>query len=257
MHSEANHGTGPLRIIPRKRPRIVLIANAKGGCGKTTLATNMASWFANHDRSTALMDFDPQGSSAYWLKLRPQPAAPISGISAFSRLSSTETRSFHNRLPRGVERVVVDSPAGLSGTELYHRISEADLIVVPILPSPIDIHSATNFIRDIQITGCLRERKKQVLVIANRVRRNTVMFGKLNEFLQGLGLPRITYTRDSQLYIRASALGLGIADIHNHQAEVENEHWTRIGSWIENQFALQEYRQDAKFKKEVDQLASS
>ncbi len=257
MHSEEIRSAGPLRIIPHTRPRIILFANAKGGCGKTTLATNMASWFANHGRPTALMDFDPQASSAHWLKLRPQRAAPISGIFAFSRLSSTETRSFHNRLPRGVERVVVDSPAGLSGTDLYHRISEADLIVVPILPSPIDIHSAANFIRDIQITGCLRERKKQVLVIANRVRRNTVMFGKLNEFLQSLGLPRITYTRDSQLYIRTAAQGLGIADIHNHPAEAENEHWTRIGSWIESQLALHERPQGAKFRQEADQLLSS
>ena len=150
MHSEEIRGAEPLRVVPRTRSQHILIANSKGGCGKTTLATNLAAWFANRGRATALMDFDPQGSSAHWLKLRPQAATPISGISAYTRVGATETRSFHQRLPRGIERVVVDSPAGLSGTDLYHRIAEADLIVVPILPSPIDIHSATNFIRDIQ-----------------------------------------------------------------------------------------------------------
>ncbi len=162
-------------------------------------------------------------------------AASISGIAAYTQTGTHETRSFHNRLPRDIQRVVVDTPAGLCGTTLYNRIREADLIVIPILPSPIDIHSAENFIHAIQMTGCLRDSHKQVLVVANRVRKNTVMFGKLNSFLKELGLPRVTYTRDSQLYTRAAATGLGIADIANAQAETERNHWTRIGSWIENQ----------------------
>ncbi len=233
-----NPGNSGLRVITRSQPRTVLVANAKGGCGKTTLATNLAAWFANGGKATALMDFDPQGSSAHWLKLRPTEAAPISGISAYGEVSGTETRSFRNRVPRDAERVVVDSPAGLSGTELYNRISDTDLILVPILPSPIDIHSAANFIREIELTGCLREQNKQLLVIANRVRRNTVMFGKLNEFLHGLGLPRVTYTRDSQLYTRAAAQGMGVSDLHGSQIEAEKAHWARIGGWIEHQLQL-------------------
>ncbi len=231
---------GDLRVIPRAQPRTVLVANAKGGCGKTTLATNLAAWFATRDMATALMDFDPQASSAHWLKLRPDRAAPISGIAAYGRTSSTETRSFRNRLPRHVERVVVDSPAGLTGTDLYARISDADLVLVPILPSPIDIHSAANFIREIEITGALREQNKQLLVIANRVRRNTVMFSTLNKFLAELGLPRVTYTRDSQLYTRTAAEGLGISDLRGAQVEEEKSHWNRIGAWIEHQLQLRQ-----------------
>jgi chromosome partitioning protein len=132
----------------------------------------------------------------------------------------------------------MDSPAALTGTDLYNRISDADLILIPILPSPIDIHSAAGFIREIQITGCLRERNKQVLVIANRVRSNTVMFSKLNDFLQKLGLPRVTYTRDSQLYTRAAAQGLGISDLKTAQAQPEQEHWARIGGWIEHRLSI-------------------
>ena len=231
---------GNLRVFHRPEPRTVLVANAKGGCGKTTLASNLAAWFARQGKSTALMDFDPQGSSAHWLKLRPQEMPAISGIAAYSNVSSNETRSFRHRLPRDVERVVVDSPAGLGGTELYHRISDADLILVPILPSPIDIHSAANFIREIQLTGSLREQNKQLLVIANRVRRNTVMFSKLNAFLAELGLPRITYTRDSQLYTRAAAQGLGIADLSGKATHGEQAHWQRIGGWIEHQLTLRQ-----------------
>jgi len=238
MHNDLIRSAGPLRIIPKVPPRTVLLANAKGGCGKTTLATNLAAWFANRGQATALMDYDPQGSSAYWLKLRQrEDVARIAGISAFTRQQANETRSFHTRLPRDVERVVIDSPAGLSGTELYHRAGDADLIIVPILPSPIDIHSAANFIRELQITGCLRERNKQLLVIANRVRRNTVMFARLNEFLQELGLPRVTYTRDSQLYTRAAAQGMGVSDLSQKEADSEREHWNRIGLWIEYQLS--------------------
>ena len=229
-----------LRVIPQAQPRTVLVANAKGGCGKTTLATNLAAWFANQGTATALMDFDPQASSSYWLKLRPANAAPISGIAAHGRVSSTETRSFRNRLPRGVQRVVVDSPAGLSGTELFHRVIEADLILVPILPSPIDIHSAANFIREIEISGILREKTKQLLVIGNRVRRNTIMFNRLNQFLSDLGLPRVTYTRDSQLYTRSAAKGLAISDLTGSQVAAEKAHWEHIGSWIENQLKIQQ-----------------
>lgn len=237
MASEQHTGSH-LRVIPRTQPRTVLVANAKGGCGKTTLATNLAAWFATSGRSTALMDFDTQGSSTFWLKQRPAAASPIAGIAAHGKVAGNETRSFRNRLPRNIERVVVDSPAALTGPDLYNRISDADLILVPILPSPIDIHSAAGFIKEIEMTGCLRESNKQLLVVANRVRRNTVMFRRLNEFLQELGLPRVTYARDSQLYTRAAAQGLGISDLKGAQVAEEKEHWNRIGAWIEHQLQL-------------------
>ncbi len=201
------------------------------------------------------MDFDPQGSSSHWLKLRPKKARPITGIAAHLHPGSQETRNFHNRLPHDIQRVVVDTPAGLAGTALYHRIREADLIVIPILPSPIDIHSAENFIHNIQMSGLLRETSKQVLVVANRVRQNTVMFGALNQFLNEMGLPRVTYTRDSQLYTRAAAAGLGITDIRNAKAEDERNHWFKIGSWTENQFALQEHKIEGALAEQADLLA--
>jgi chromosome partitioning protein len=257
MQNSDIHGAGSLRVLERSRPRNILIANSKGGCGKTTLATNLAAYFSRRGRATALMDCDPQGSSSYWLKLRPQDASPITGISAASGYNAAETRNFQQRIPRGVERVIVDTPAGLSGTQLYHRISDADLIIVPILPSPIDIHSAANFIHEIQITGCLRESNKQLLVIANRAKANTVMFATLNEFLLELGLPRVTHTRDSQLYIRAAAQGLGIADLSRSRAEAEKDRWVRIGCWIENYFALRANRATPELSRYADQLAGS
>jgi chromosome partitioning protein len=257
MQNSHNRGTGSLRVLEQHRPRNILVANSKGGCGKTTLATNLAAFFAQRGQPTALMDFDPQGSSTYWLKLRPEQAPAITGISAFSQNTTAATRSFHMRLPRGIERVIVDTPAGLSGTELYHRISDADLIVVPVLPSPIDIHSVANFIHDIEITGCLRDGNKQLLVIANRARSNNLMFDKLDRFLQTLGLPRVTHTRDSQLYTRAAALGLGVVDFSHTKATEEKDRWIEIGCWIENHFAVSASRADREFIGSADQRADS
>jgi chromosome partitioning protein len=257
MQNSDIQGAGSLRVIERSRPRNILIANSKGGCGKTTLATNLAAYFSRRGRATALMDCDPQGSSSYWLKLRPQEASPITGISGVSQYSAAETRNFQQRVPRGIERVVVDTSAGLSGTQLYNRIRDADLIIVPILPSPIDIHSAVNFVREIEITGCLRESNKQLLVIANRARANTVMFATLNEFLLELGLPRVTHTRDSQLYIRAAAQGLGIADLSRSRAEAEKDRWIRIGSWIENYFALRANNASGELSRLADRFSRS
>jgi chromosome partitioning protein len=257
MKNTEIRGTGSLRLLEQSRPRNILIANSKGGCGKTTLATNLAAFFSQRGHATALMDFDPQGSSAHWLKLRPEQAPPITGISAFSKNPSSETRNFRTRVPRGIERVVVDTPAGLSGTELYHRISDADLIVVPILPSSIDIHAAGNFVREIEISGCLRDSKKQLLVIANRARPNTLMYEELNQSLQELGFPRVTHTSDSQLYTRAAAMGLGIVDLSRARAEAEKDRWVQIGSWIENFFALRASKADSDLSRVADQLADS
>ncbi len=149
---------------------------------------------------------------------------------------------------------MVDSPARLAGTELYHRISEADLVLIPILPSPIDIHAAANFIRDIRLTGCLREGNKQILAIANRVRANTVMFRELNEFLRQLGMSGMTCLRDSQLYTRSAAQGLGIADISRSEALEEKDRWIEIGSWIENQFAIQAHARETAVTTQADQF---
>jgi chromosome partitioning protein len=230
-------GSADLKVVASTPPLRVVVANSKGGCGKTTLATNLAAFFANAGHATALEDHDPQASATHWLALRPATAAPIVGIAAYAQPGAKETRSFRNRLPRDIQRVVIDTPAALSGTPLYHHISTSDLIVVPIVPSPIDIHAAEKFIREIQLSGLLRETSKQILVVANRVRRNTIMFRQLNDYLQESGLPRVTYTRDSQFYTRAAEVGLGISDSSGSRVKAEREHWDRIGAWIERRCA--------------------
>lgn len=231
----------PLRVVKTDRPRYIVVANAKGGCGKTTLTTNLASYYANTGRATALIDYDAQGSSAYWLQQRPSNKPTITGVSAHNH-DSRQLRNWMMRLPRDINRVIVDTPAGLGGTDLYDRVREADMLVLPILPSPIDIHAAARFIHDIHMTGCFRTEGKKLLVVANRIRRNTLMFDKLNRFLAQLDLPRVACIRDTQMYPQTMELGLGISDLNSQKTNRERRRWNQLGDWIEHQFVENDAR---------------
>lgn len=257
MSDQHQRSVGPVRGIAgsRPQPRNVLIANAKGGCGKTTLATNLAVWFAHSGKATALMDFDSQGSTAHWLKQRSPEAAAIVGIDASRQSGGLQTRSFAMRVPRDIDRVVVDTPAGLSGNELYFHTSSADLIIVPLMPSPIDIHAGATFIKELQLSGCLRDSNKKLLVIGNRVRKNTIMFAELSDFLRQIGMPGVTFIRDSQLYTRSAARGLGIVDIASYQAREEKERWMRIGAWVEHQLGMRTQSTARPMRDREDRLA--
>ena len=127
----------------------ILILNSKGGCGKTTITTNLASYFANEGFSTALMDYDPQGSSTQWLNIRSLEKAPIQGVVAHANTTMGQTSAFQNRVPHGAEKVILDTPAGINGEQLRKLIAQADVVIIPVLPSPIDIHAVSRFIQEL------------------------------------------------------------------------------------------------------------
>ena len=150
----------------------ILVINSKGGCGKTTVATNLASYFVTQDLETALMDFDPQGSSIRWLSQRPQSGTAIYGVHVASRKNNTGvTRSFQMRVPPTTERMIIDAPAGISGNELIDLLHLVDTIIVPVLPSSIDIHAVTRFIQELLVIGKVRQRGLNIAVVANRAKK--------------------------------------------------------------------------------------
>jgi len=209
--------------------------NSKGGCGKTTLATNIASWYANQGFATALMDYDPQGSSARWIKLRPQDKPEVHAVQVCKkRQAVNQTRAWALRIPPGTERVIIDAPAGVSGDALRGFVHDADTILIPVLPSPIDIHSATHFIKDLLLIGNTRSLGVRVGVVANRVRKETLVYKSLERFLHSLNLPFIATLRDTQNYVHAFERGIGIHDMWDRRVEPDRVNWLPLLNWLEN-----------------------
>ena len=131
--------------------RTILVTNAKGGCGKSTIATNLAAYYASEGYETALADFDPQGSSLDWLAERPAEIGPITGLKAFE--------DGLNQLPRGTEFLIVDAPARSTGKELTTLLRRAESVIVPVLPSPIDMKAAAKFISELLSTRKVSDKK--------------------------------------------------------------------------------------------------
>lgn len=212
--------------------RRILVLNTKGGCGKTTLATNLASLYAGRGLRTVLMDHDPQASSMHWLAQRPANRPPIHGIAVHAR-SGSVTGAWHQRLPHGTERVIVDAPAGLAGIALVDRVQQADAVLVPVLPSAIDIRASADFIRDLLLLCKVRTRGIRVGLVANRVRKNTVVYQALRRFLDTLDLPFLATLRDTQHYVRAADQGLGVHELTEARTVLDQNQWRPILAWLE------------------------
>jgi len=212
--------------------RIVVI-NSKGGCGKTTISTNLASFYASSGSNTALFDYDPQGSSMRWLRSRSSEEAGIYGVTAHQSATRSTTMSWHMRLPPETERLIIDTPPGLKGVALIDQIKGADCILIPVLPSPIDIFATADFIRDLLLEAKIRQTRTRIGIIANRVKKNTLAFHALERFLRTLSIPVVARLRDSQNYVKASEEGLGIHELKNKPVYVDKMHWRGLSDWIE------------------------
>ena len=177
--------------------RHIMVLNAKGGCGKSTLATNIAAYFANEGANVALADYDPQRSSLDWLERRPDDRPSIAGVAAF------EDGLRH--VPRTVDIVVSDAPARSHGKELTDLVRHAETIVVPVLPSTIDMQATTVFLQELQKVSKVDRKKAKVGAIANRVRDNTLIWDELDEFLTKARVPYIAALREAVLRGSAAA----------------------------------------------------
>jgi chromosome partitioning protein len=210
----------------------IVVMNPKGGSGKTTIAINLASYFASRQQTPVLMDFDPQGSSLRWVKKRQPPQPPIHVIAAFEKDSRT-TRAFQLRVPDSATHVIVDTPAAVESRAMPDITKDADKILVPVLPSDIDIHACSRCIRDLLLVAKIRREDNRIGVIANRVRRNTLTYQTLIRFLQTLGIPIVATIRDSQNYVRAAELGIGVHEMKSYLAAEDVEQWQPLVEWLE------------------------
>ncbi len=210
----------------------VVILNPKGGCGKSTLATNIAACYAQRATAPAIMDYDPQGSSMAWLERRSEQLPTIHGIAAYKK-SINATRSWQLRVPSGTLNLVVDSPAGLSHDDLRELTRDASSILVPVMPSSMDIHAASRCIADLLLVAKVNRNERKLAVVANRTRKHTKSFSRLMRFLDSLGIPIIAVLRDSQNFVHSAEQGVGIHEMPPSRVRPDIEQLERILDWLD------------------------
>ena len=204
--------------------RHIMVLNAKGGCGKSTLATNIASYFATEGASVALADYDPQRSSLDWLDRRPADREKIVGLTAYE--------DGFKHVPRSADIVVVDAPARSHGKELTELVRHAETIVVPVLPSTIDMQATTTFVEELKNVGKVQRKQAKIGTVANRVRDNTLIWGDLDEYLTKVRVPYIAALREAQNYVRAYTRGIGIFELPEYLAWPDWAEWEPLTAWL-------------------------
>jgi chromosome partitioning protein len=202
---------------------VIVVANPKGGVGKTTLSTNIAGWLASKGHSVMLGDVDRQQSSRTWLALRP---AGLPHISAWE-LSRDEVV----RPPKGTTHVVLDTPAGLHGKRLDEVMKLATQVVIPLQPSIFDIHATHEFIRE--LLAHRRGEKVGLGIVGMRTREGTIATDQLRGFLGGVAVPVLTFLRDTQNYVHLAAHGLTLWDVASSRFERDLEQWEPLTEWLE------------------------
>jgi chromosome partitioning protein len=216
----------------------IVLLNPKGGSGKTTIATNLASYFAVAGLRPTLMDLDAQGSSTRWLTKRAKGQTTIYAIAGYER-NSRVTRSFATRLPLDTERLIVDTAAALEAQRLPDITRNATAVLVPVLPSDIDIHAAAKCISDLLLIAKMRRDEHRIAVIANRVKKNTLMYKSLMKFLETLQIPVIATLRDSQNYIKAAETGTGLFEMKSYVVREDLDQWMPLIEWLTTRKALE------------------
>ena len=230
---QATPNTHFMLITPRRdNLNKIVILNPKGGCGKSTLATNLAACYAQRGPTPAVMDFDPQGSTIGWLDRRPDDLPAIHGIAAYKN-SMAATRSWQLRVPEDTVNLLVDSPASVDHDDMRELTRDSTSILVPVLPSSMDIQAASRCVADLLLVAKVDRRDRKLAVVANRTRKNTKSFGKLMRFLDSLGIPIIAVLRDSQNFVHAAEQGMGLCEMQPSRVKQDLEQIEKIVDWLE------------------------
>jgi chromosome partitioning protein len=231
--------------------RTILILNSKGGCGKSTIATNLAAYYARENKSVVLADFDPQGSSLEWLKARPPERPRIEGMSGLEP-------GF--LLPRRVDYAILDAPAGVHGAELTTLVRRAQTILIPVLPSATDIRATARFVSNLLLVSKVSRKQTRLATIANRVPEAPAMaraaeillngidfsyqsiptqvYRPLARFLKRLKIPVVATLPDSPSYALSDARGLGICELGESRSAWDFVRWRPLIDWLDSPKSL-------------------
>jgi chromosome partitioning protein len=225
--------------------RTILMVNSKGGCGKSTLAVNLAAHYALQGKNVVLADYDPQASSLKWLEARPKDRPPIRGLAGFED---------GTRLPRSADYAILDAPAGIGGADLTALVRRAQSVLIPVMPSATDMRAAARFIQHLLLSGRVERKETRLATVANRVpvnsflqiraertlgaiglnyaTLNTQIYRPLERFLTRLRIPFLTALPDSPAYPLADAQGLSIFELAYSASERDRDQWQPLFDWL-------------------------
>jgi chromosome partitioning protein len=205
--------------------RAILVANPKGGCGKTTLATNLAGYLASQNHRVVMWDLDQQKSSLNWLALR------SSELPAITRLGLERGEASQSIMEKN-DWLVLDSPAGIHGKNLSHALKLAHKILVPIQPSVFDMVTTRDFIDRLMEEKTIQRHKAFIGIVGMRVDPRTRAASTLEQFLSQYNLPILAYLRDTMVYVNSAFNGKSIFDLPFHQAERDLMQWQPLTKWL-------------------------
>ncbi len=218
-------GDAPIRIT---------IMNGKGGSGKSTIATNLATVLSSHPNSVTIIDNDPQASSIRWLRERPHTSIPIKGVTAGEITRLRNIQLWNSGISSDTKYVIVDTQAGLKGIELSDVIDRSDMIIIPVLPSAIDMRATADFVAQVFLSKSYRRTRKPIGVVANRVINDSVIYRKLQKFLLSLRMNFISTFSDNKAYLIAAEKGMGIFEVNEPNTGGERTEWDLLAGWVED-----------------------
>ena len=203
----------------------ILVASSKGGCGKTTIATNLAAHFAQEGKNTVLVDADRQGSSQRWAEKRAGLPAAVLAISGLRK-------DWQNKIPADTERVIVDGPAGIRPGELAELLDGIDALLIPVLPSRIDLEASEAFLHEIASLARIKRGKVAVGLVGNRLKPWTTASQEAVEEIKRVPFPLLAQLRDTQGYVLVAGLGKSIFDYHSELIRTHQEDWDKLLRWL-------------------------
>ena len=209
--------------------RSILVMNAKGGSGKTTIAINLAVHYALQGKNVALVDYDTQCCALDWLEARPENRPPITGVVGWQAGA---------RVPPDTDYVILDAPAATHGRQVSQLLRKAQTCIIPVIPSAIDLNAAWRFLDEITELGRVLDRKVRVATVGNRVRENSPGHFEIEDFLEssklpgGRALPFVAVLRNSQNYVNAADRGLGIFELAPSKIKHDGEMWEPLVHWL-------------------------
>jgi chromosome partitioning protein len=213
-------------------PQRIVVLNPKGGCGKTTLATNLASRYAQRGAHPTLIDCDPQGFSMRWLDKRARSRPAIYGLAAYGDENDELDRP-EPQLPTDGQPAIIDLPAAIASEDLHTYTHLADSVLIPIVPSEIDVHAASRFIAELLLDAQLDRRERKLAIVANRVRAHTRSYRMLQRFLSSLRIPMIATLRDTQYFVHAASEGIGIGEMPPHLVKNDVADLDAVLAWLD------------------------